>query len=230
MVLRAIRAASLSGETFGVIAPFWAFCYNPAMETSAIEQLADRLLELCAERGRALLALDGRCASGKTTAARRLRECLAERKLRDGRRPQTVVLHLDDFFLRPEQRTEARLRLPGENVDHERFLTEALRPLASGVAFSFRPYDCRTQTLKEPVTVPAADSGIIEGAYSCHRDLRGYYDLRVWADIDPETQRQRILGRNGEAGLQRFAELWIPLEERYFRTLGAEVFAYKLLC
>lgn len=205
------------------------FCCNPGMDGITIEQLAELLLHSRAERGRVLLALDGRCASGKTTASRRLREELEQRSNQRGLGCMTAVLHMDDFFLRPEQRTEERLRIPGENVDHERFLAEVLRPLARGEAFSFRPYDCHTRSLREPVAVPKADIAIIEGAYSCHRDLRGYYDWRVLADIDPELQRQRILKRNGEAGWQRFADLWIPLEERYLQSLGAGVFDYRLL-
>ena len=43
------------------------FCCNPGMDGITIEQLAELLLHSRAERGRVLLALDGRCASGKTT-------------------------------------------------------------------------------------------------------------------------------------------------------------------
>lgn len=200
-----------------------------AMKCINLDQLAEIVLSLYAERGRVLLALDGRCASGKTTSAQRLLEMLGERKLQNGSDYHAAVLHMDDFFLRPEQRTEERRRIPGENVDHERFLPEVLLPLSQGIPFSFRPYDCHTQSLREAVAVPQADIAIIEGAYSCHRDLRGYYDVRVFVDVDPELQRRRILRRNGEAGWQRFAELWIPLEEQYLAALDGDVFDYRLM-
>ena len=46
-----------------------------------------------------IVALDGRCAAGKTTLAARLQQ-----------RSGCNVVHMDDFFLRPAQRTKARLR------------------------------------------------------------------------------------------------------------------------
>ena len=50
---------------------------------------------------------------------------------------------MDDFFLRPEQRTAQRLAQSGGNVDWERFQAEVLIPLRQGISFSYRPYDCR---------------------------------------------------------------------------------------
>ena len=70
---------------------------------------------------RFILAIDGRCASGKTTIATELAHTL-----------NADLIHMDDFFLRPEQRTPERLAIPGENIDHERFLTEVLEPLRAG--------------------------------------------------------------------------------------------------
>jgi len=57
---------------------------------------------------------------------------------------------------------------------------------------------------------------VVEGAYSMHPDLAGYYDLSVFLRQTPEIQRSRILRRNGEAVAQRFFSSWIPMEERYF--------------
>ena len=57
-----------------------------------------------------LLAIDGRCAAGKTTLAAQL-----------ARLSGCTVVPMDHFFLRPEQRTEERFLEPGGNVDRERF-------------------------------------------------------------------------------------------------------------
>ena len=75
-----------------------------------------------------IVAIDGRCGSGKTTLAARLQKDL-----------RCAVYHMDDFFPRPEQRTEERLSRPGENVDHERFLEEVLLPLHGTQPVTFRP-------------------------------------------------------------------------------------------
>ena len=155
-----------------------------------------------------LLAIDGRCAAGKSTLARELAQ-----------RSGCAVIPMDHFFLRPEQRTEARFAEPGGNVDRERFLTDVLRPLRTGEPFSYRPFDCHTLSLAAPVPVAPAKLCIVEGSYSCHPALRDAYDLTVFLDVSPDEQLRRIRVRNGEEGAQRFAARWIPLEERYFTEL-----------
>ena len=123
---------------------------------------------------------------------------------------------MDHFFLRPEQRTEERFAEPGGNVDRERFLDEVLLPLRAGKPFSYRPFDCHTLSLAAPISVPPAALYVIEGSYSCHPALREHYGLTVFLDVSPEEQLRRIRIRNGPEGARRFAERWIPLEERYF--------------
>ena len=154
-----------------------------------------------------LVAIDGRCASGKTTLAQEIQKTLL-----------CNVIHIDDFFLRPEQRTQKRLETPGENVDHERFLSEVLLPLKANKTFSYRPFDCHTQTLLKQVEVKPDKITIIEGSYSCHPNLWDYYDIHIFMDIDGKTQLKRISARNGENGVKVFREKWIPLEEKYFET------------
>ena len=50
------------------------------------------------KHSRAVIAIDGRCAGGKTMLARAAETLLRERGI------PCRVLHADDFFLRPEQR------------------------------------------------------------------------------------------------------------------------------
>ena len=94
----------------------------------------DRLLTviraLLDRQTRVIAAIDGRCGAGKSTLAAQLQAQLSCR-----------VFHMDDFFLRPEQRTAARLAQPGENVDHERFLSEVLQPALRGEAVVYRAGD-----------------------------------------------------------------------------------------
>ena len=154
---------------------------------------------------RQIIALDGRCASGKTTLAADL-----------ARLAGAAVVHMDDFFLPPELRTPERLAQPGGNVHYERFITDVLPGLASGGAFAYPVFNCSVMDIDGARPVPAASLVIVEGAYSCHPALGDYMTLRAFSDVEPETQRQRIRTRNGEAGLQNFVTRWIPLEERYF--------------
>ena len=160
-----------------------------------------------AAQERVLLAIEGGAAGGKTTLSRELSELY----------PGSAVFHADDFFLRPEQRTPERFAQPGGNMDRERLEAEVLAPLRRGEAAVYRPFDCGTMTLRPPVTVRPARLNIVEGAYSLHPSLEKYYDLSVFLDVTPETQRRRILSRNGAEWGQRFFERWIPLETAYFQ-------------
>ena len=155
---------------------------------------------------RVIIAIDGSCTAGKSTLAARL-EALYD----------CNVFHMDDFFLRPEQRTGERFAQPGGNVDYERFREEVLRPLQTGKPFSYRPYDCSTGGLKEPVAVEPKRINIIEGTYSHHPYFGNPYDLKILLTVDEETQRQRILGRPIFLH-KRFFEEWIPMENRYFEV------------
>lgn len=174
-----------------------------------LEQALPLIRKAQAGKDRVIVAIDGPCGSGKTTLA----EALANEL-------NCPVIHMDQFFLRPEQRTPARLAEPGGNVDRERFLEEVLIPLKAGKDFTYRPFSCRTMSLSDPVTVQASPVTIVEGSYSCHPDLRDAYDLRLFLTVDPDEQLRRLAMRDGEGYLPVFKEKWIPMEELYHDKCG----------
>ena len=160
-------------------------------------------------RHQVIIAIDGRCGAGKTTLAAALE-----------RKTGFPVVHMDDFFLRPVQRTPERYATPGGNVDHERFWEEVLQPLRAGRPAFVRPYNCRTGEIQSPIPVPEAPVIIVEGSYSCHPALWDGYDLHIFLDVDPDTQMERIIARNGPEKAEEFRGRWIPLEELYFAATG----------
>lgn len=176
------------------------------IENRQWEEAIERVAALCREKENKILvvAIDGKSASGKTTLARLLQE-----------RVGGNVYHMDDFFLRKEQRTEERLGEIGGNVDYERF-KELLIRIRHGMGVYYRGYDCKRQELKEAVWVEPKRLNIVEGAYSMHPYFEDVYDLCIAMDIDDRQQRQRILKRNGAELLKRFEEEWIPKESAYF--------------
>jgi len=121
-----------------------------------------------------------------------------------------------------ELRSEDRLREPGGNVHYERFKDEVIDRLFGGEAFSYQRFDCRTKSLREFVNIPYAPVFIIEGSYSHHPYFGDYADLRIFRDVDKETQWQRILKRNGLPWADDFKNKWIPLEEEYFSAFGIQ--------
>ena len=152
-----------------------------------------------------LVAIEGGSASGKTTLASFLHTIY-----------DCNVFHMDDFFLRPHQRTAQRLAEPGGNVDYERFKAEVLDQLCANIPFCYQAFDCMTQTLKEPTQVQPKSINIIEGAYSMHHTLARAYDFSIFLTIDETNQRKRIFSRNDPGMQKRFIETWIPLENAYF--------------
>lgn len=172
---------------------------------------AGKILELAQRRQPALVAIDGRCGSGKTTLAGVLREISG-----------AAVVHMDDFFLRARQRTPERFREPGGNVDRERVLEEVLIPFAKRRPVVYRPYDAHRDLMLEPVRLEPAPVTVVEGSYSCHPALWDHYDLRVFLDVPPQEQLRRIEARNGPGRLRDFKERWIPLEEAYFSAFSPE--------
>ncbi len=158
-----------------------------------------------------IVAVDGGSASGKTTLGEILKEVY-----------DCTVLHMDDFFLRPEQRTPERFAEVGGNIDRERFLEEVLIPLHENEPIHYRRFDCATFTLCPPTTITPEQLTIVEGAYSMHPELAGYYDLSVFLDISPELQKKRIERRNTSQMAKRFFEEWIPLEKTYFSQMQVE--------
>lgn len=157
---------------------------------------------------RVVLAVEGGAASGKTTFSQWLQT-----------QYDCTVFHMDDFFLRPEQRTPERYKEVGGNVDRERFLDEVLVPLSKNEPIAYRRFDCSTLTLCPPITVIPKRLTVVEGVYSMHPELTAYYDLSVFLDIGPALQKTRIETRNGPSMAKRFLEEWIPFEQTYFREM-----------
>ena len=174
-----------------------------------VSELLEELRTLPAEIR--IIAIDGRCAAGKTTLAAELAEQLGG-----------DVIHMDDFFLPPKLRTPERRSEPGGNVHYERFLTEVIPKLVSGEAFSYQRFDCSRMAPGDWIPVQNNGFVFVEGAYSCHPVLGNYMDRKVFLDIDRRNQTERIRERNGEDRLQDFLQLWIPLEEAYFQAFSVE--------
>lgn len=157
-------------------------------------------------------------SSSRSTAAAGAGKSTPQAARLGGRLCGGNVFHMDDFFLRPEQRRPERFAEPGGNVDRERFAAEVLAPLENGSRFSYRPFVCRNMAFGDTVEIEPKTVSFIEGAYSMHPELAGAYDLTVFLSVSPELQHERIMRRNGERS-RDFFERWIPFEEKYFREM-----------
>ena len=146
-----------------------------------------------------IIAIDGRCGSGKTTLANALSEKLA-----------CPVVHMDHFFLPREMQTAENLARG--NVDFVRFQEEVLSHL--GEEFSYRVWNCKEQALGKRITIPKARHVIVEGSFSLHPDFGRYFDYGIFLTVSKDEQIKRLTEREGDVSV--FLSRWIPLEEAYF--------------
>ena len=156
-----------------------------------------------------VIAIDGRCSSGKTTIASFLSFIFGE--------DINSIVHMDDFFLPKELRTPERLKTAGGNIHSERFLEEVI-PFLRDSKFRYRKFDCSILDYSGFVEVKNKSVRIVEGSYSTHPIFGKYADITIFSDISFEEQKKRILKRNGEEKLKIFLEKWIPMEENYFKS------------
>ena len=167
------------------------------------------VLEILSERKktstRLFVTLDGPCATGKTTLARQLAEAC-----------QGQVIHTDDFVIPHARKTPEQLAIPGGNCDVDRLVREVVLPYTQGRPVRYRRYDFRADRLLP--AEPLAETGllILEGSYCNLPPIRERAGLRLFLTASRETRVARLRKRESPASLQRFFDLWIPLEDAYF--------------
>ena len=178
------------------------------------EELASTIADRLARQPAVLVALDGRCGSGKTTLSAQLAE----------RFPQSITVHTDDFYLPPSRRVTGWESIPCANMDIQRLRDEVVAPARAGQAFSYRAYSCREGAYLPVQQLAAQPLVILEGSYSHHPILAGFYDLQVFVTCSKEEQARRLQAREGER-YENFVRRWIPLEEAYFAQCRIEALA-----
>lgn len=125
-----------------------------------------------------VLALDGRCGSGKTTLANTLARQF----------PASITLHTDDFYLPPAQRIRGWEKTPCANMDLDRLRDEALRPAYEGQPVQYRAYSCREGAYLPARELAAQPLVILEGSYSHHPLLTGCETLRVFLTAQKKSR------------------------------------------
>ena len=164
-----------------------------------------------------LVAVDGRCGSGKTGFSG-----IAEQLIPGWKH----VAHMDDFYLPWERRAPDWMEIPAGNMDLDRLQREILLPVHSGKPLAYQPFFPSSPVLDEygtPLEIDPDDVELIlvEGTYSQHPSLAKYYDCRIFLTCDKEEQTRRLQAREGDY-YPTFNRVWRALEERYFAACGTE--------
>ena len=149
-----------------------------------------------------IIALEGKCASGKTTLAH---QCY-----------NASIIHADDFFLPQNLKTKARLSEIGGNINYE-LIKETLEKVKKAwendeKIITIQAYDCEKEIYYSK-DIELKDKVLIEGVYSYHPYFNSLIDKCAYLFVDQSTQIERIMLRdNGD----RFLNEWMPLENKYF--------------
>lgn len=157
------------------------------------------------EKGFKVLGIDGRCGSGKSTLGKLISEIY-----------DCPLIHMDDFYLPQGMRTKERYSEPGGNVHYERFKEEVHEAILKNEDFKYGVFSHKVMDVEYYNDVKKSNRYVIEGSYSFHPTLRDYIDFKVLLTQTSESQKNRILKRDGEEIWKMFETKWIPLEELYF--------------
>ncbi len=182
------------------------------MNKKNLSDISKKIDDLLKSKEKVIVAIEGNSAAGKSTLAYLISYVY-----------DCNIFHMDDYFLRPELKTQERMEEVGGNVDFVRFKDEVIVGINSRSNFSYQPYDCKEMKLKEPIFVEPKKLNIIEGSYSMHPTLAANYDLKIFLQISKSEQKNRIFKRNGEFMYRRYIEEWIPKENSYFTEFNIKV-------
>ncbi len=167
-----------------------------------------------------LVAVDGRCGSGKTGFSGIVEQLIPGFK---------HIAHMDDLYLPWEKRPPDWMETPAGNMDLERLRREILLPVRSGEPLAYPPFLPDGPVLDEygeprEIDPDEVELILVEGTYSQHPSLATYYDYKIFLTCDHEEQTRRLRAREGEY-YPTFDRVWRALEEAYFAACGTEAAA-----
>lgn len=177
------------------------------MKTSkSVEQVTELIREI--HKPRALVAIDGHSAAGKTTLAKMIQQSIAE----------SQIIHTDDFYRVME--TTKRETLNAEKgyqlyYDWERLENQVLLPFSKGKGIRYQKYSWQDNQLIDWVEVVPEGIVLIEGCYSARPELKHYYDLIVFVETNMQERikRQAIRADASPEWLER----WDAAERFYIQ-------------
>lgn len=181
----------------------------PAGLRAACRDAIDRIVREKEKKQRILVAIDGPCASGKSTLAGILARVFG-----------AGTVHTDDFVIPHWLKTPERLQVPGGNLDDQRLIGEVLEPWKREEYIIYQRYDCHDRRYVPADPIPRGDMLILEGSCALLPSLRVYADVRLFMTAPWEIRKERLIKRESPESFERFTDMWIPLENAYFEAYG----------
>lgn len=172
-----------------------------------------RIQRLARTMSPAVVALDGRSGTGKSTLAEWMAGQLGG-----------IRVDQDDFYAGgdiDEWRRLTSREKADRVIDWRRVRDEVLLPLREGQGASWRPFDWDTMIglAPETITVPPSGLVILDGAYSARPELDDLIDLSILVTLDDAVRRERLRLREGEDLVSCWHTVWDEAEDYYFGTI-----------
>lgn len=179
------------------------------MKKNQLYKILNDLKELVNNEETIIIAIDGMSGSGKSTLGRLLNEEL-----------NGNLFHIDDFFRPPQIDENNQYSKYGSNINFTKIKNNIIEKILVKEEISYQPFDFKTHTHQDYLTIPFKNINIIEGSYSMHPFLKEYYHYQIFVKTNKCKQIFRILKREGLKKLFKFKKIWIPNENIYHKNLN----------
>lgn len=167
------------------------------------ESLA-KALQLLNKEELALIGIDGRPCSGKTTLALQLAQQL-----------NAQTIHIDEFFIPKQQWPhDAQPTCPFFYIKHEEFI-QGLRKLLSGVAFTYLCHNWNTGLASSPKIITPRGPVIIEGISVLHDATAHLYNAKVWVASELKTEHCALEAREHGHNAREWENIFLPSVNLY---------------
>lgn len=154
-----------------------------------------------------IIAIDGPGGSGKSFFADNLCRHLSS----------SQIIHFDDFYYEKNSENHNKPEI-GSSFDWSRLEKEVLIPLRNNSIAFYQKYDWLKDEVGGKYEVRPEGIILIEGVYSGRKEIRNYYDLSIWVEVDYGLRLQRGIERDGEDMKDKWVEEWMPKEDEYISS------------
>ena len=177
------------------------------------EELFDKIEELRGTYNAFAIAIDGMAGAGKTALAAYL-----------SKKYGAPVVHLDDFRLPVSERAAGWEKIPGGDMDFERFEEEIVAPWMEKRPLVYTTVDPATGEMLDRRALPDGQMFLFEGTYAMHPMIRDVYDLRLFVSVGEGEQARRLSAGGKNADPDAMQQRLIR-ERAYFDAFMTEALA-----
>lgn len=154
-----------------------------------------------------IISIDGPGGAGKSLFAANISKYI----------PGCQIIHFDDFYYERNSVQHNRPEI-GSSFDWGRLEQEVLMPLKEGKTACYQKYDWAKDELYGNYLVKPEGIIIVEGIYCTRKEIRNYYDFKIWIEVDYNLRLKRGVDRDGEDMRNKWTEEWMPKENEYISS------------